>query len=203
MNERSSALIPDTARGNQAAILNAALTAFGEKGFYGASMREVARGAGTSLSNLYNYFPAKADLLAALLRMANDELLSRIQTAVDAAGRRSADRLRAAVEAHVGFVVDHQVASLVALSEIRYLTGAARKRVVAARDSTQGLYEEIVAAGAASGEFATPYPEDAARTVVSMCATIATWYHPDGRLSSAELAAQHGHYALALVQGSL
>jgi AcrR family transcriptional regulator len=203
MNERSSTLIRDTGRGNRTAILNAALAAFGEKGFYGASMREVARGAGTSLSNLYNYFPAKADLLAALLRMANDELLSRIQAAVDKAGRRASDRLRAAVGAHVGFVVDHQVASLVALSEIRYLTGAARKRVVAARDSTQGLYEEIVAAGAASGEFATPYPDDAARNIVSMCAAIATWYHPEGRLSREELATQHAHYALALLQGPL
>lgn len=131
--------------------------------------------------------------------MADDELLGRIQAAVEKAGRRASDRLRAAVEAHTGFVVDHQVASPVASGEIRYLAGVARKRVVAARDSTQGRYEEIVAAGAA----ATPYPDDAARNIVSMCAAIATWYHPEGRLSREELAARHAHYALALLQGPL
>jgi len=205
MTDRSPAptLLRDTGRGNEAAILNAALAAFGEKGFHGASMRDVARGAATSLSNLYNYFPAKSDLLAALLRMANDELLRRIETAVDGAGRRAAARLRAAVVAHVGFVVEHQVLSLVALSEIRYLTGAARTRVVAARDSTQGIYEEIVAAGVASGEFGTPYPDDAARNIVSLCSAISTWYRADGRLSTEELGEQHARYALALLEARL
>ncbi|KAA9156582.1 TetR/AcrR family transcriptional regulator [Amycolatopsis acidicola] len=203
MNERSSpTLIPDTARAGEAAILNAALEAFGDKGFYGASMRDVARGAKTSLSNLYNYFPSKSDLLAAVLRMANDELLNRIQQAVRGAGRRQADRLSAAVRAHVGFVVDHQVASLVALSEIRYLTGAARKRVVAARDSTQGIYEELVAAGATAGEFRTPYPDDAARNIVSMVSAISTWYRPGGRLSAEELGNQHARFALALLEAT-
>ncbi|NKQ57025.1 TetR/AcrR family transcriptional regulator [Amycolatopsis sp. K13G38] len=200
MNSRSSTLVPETARANEAAILNAALEAFSQKGFNGASMRDVARGAGTSLSNLYNYFPSKSDLLAALLRMANDELLNRIETAVAGAGRRATDQLRAAVEAHVRFVVEHQNASLVALSEIRYLTGAARKRVVAARDRTQGLYEEIVAAGAAGGEFGTPHPEDAARNLVSMLSAISTWYSPGGRLDPDALAAQHARFSMALLE---
>ncbi|NKQ57695.1 TetR/AcrR family transcriptional regulator [Amycolatopsis sp. K13G38] len=204
MNERSATtLIPETARGSEAAILNAALEAFGEKGFYGASMRDVARGAKTSLSNLYNYFPAKSDLLAALLRMANDELLNRIQEAVGAAGKRPADRMSAAVRAHVRFVVEHQVASLVALSEIRYLTGAVRKRVVAARDSTQGIYEELVAEGAAAGDFLTPYPDDAARNIVSMVSAISTWYRAGGRLNAEELGGQHARYALALLEAPL
>jgi AcrR family transcriptional regulator len=205
MNARSprTVLIGDTGRGNEAAILNAALEAFGDKGFNGASMRDVARGAGTSLSNLYNYFPSKSHLLAEVLRRANDELYARTSAAVEEAGDAAAARLRDAVRAYVGFVVDHQVAALVAISEVRYLQGPERDRLVAARDSTQAIFAEIVAQGAANGEFRTPYPADAARSIVSLCSAVSTWYRPDGRLSRGQLGEQHARYALALVETPL
>lgn len=202
MNSRSPAvaLTGGSGRRNEAAILDAALTAFGEKGFNGASMRDIARGAQTSLSNLYNYFPSKARLLGALLQGANDELLSRTSTAVERAGGDPVARLREAVKAYVGFVVDHQVAALVAISEIRYLAGDERDQVVRARDNTQSIFGGIVAEGIATGAFATPHASDAARTIVSMCSAISTWYHEGGRLSKEALAEQHARYALALLE---
>lgn len=205
MNDRSpaAALLGDSDRGNKVAILNAALVAFGEKGFNGASMRDIASGAGTSLSNLYNYFPSKSHLLAELLQRANDELLSRTSKAVRNAGGGHAERLREAVKAYVGFVVDHQTAALVAISEIRYLHGEHRNQVVRARDNTQAIFGEIVAEGVAAGEFTTPYPDGAARNIVSMCSAISTWYHPKGQLSKKALAEQHARYALALLETRL
>lgn len=205
MNSRPPSPPPASGNGrkNEAAILQAALEAFGEKGFYGASMRDVARGAATSLSNLYNYFPSKSELLAEVLRWANDELYARIRRAVDEAGDEAAPRLREAVRAYVRFVVEHQVAMLVSVGEVRYLHGPAREPLVAARDSTQAVFAEIVAQGAASGEFRTPYPDDAARAIVSLCSSIAAWYRPDGRLSAGQLAEQHARYCLALVEAVL
>lgn len=205
MNTRppASGQVVGTSRGNEAAILNAALDAFGAKGFHGASMRDIARGAGTSLSNLYNYFPSKSELLAAVLRWANDELYARIRDAVEEAGDEAAPRLREAVRAYVRFVVEHQLAMLVAVGEVRYLQGPARDPLVAARDSTQAIFEEIVKQGAAGGEFRTPYPADAARAIVSLCSSIASWYRPDGRLSTGQLAEQHARYCLALVEAPL
>jgi AcrR family transcriptional regulator len=196
----ASSLIAPSARGNESAILTAALQAFGEQGFNGASMRDIARLAGTSLSNLYNYFPSKSRLLAEVLRRANDVQLQRTRDAVDGAGGTASERLRAGVEEYVSFVVDHQTAALVAISEVRYLGGEDRVAVVGARDATQGIFERIVADGVAAGEFRTPYPADAARTITAMCSAISTWYRPEGRLSKGELAAQHARYALALVE---
>lgn len=205
MNDRSppSVLIAPSARGNESAILNAALEAFGEQGFNGASMRDIARLAGTSLSNLYNYFPSKSRLLAELLRRANDVQLSRTQAAVAGAGPAAAEQLPAAVREYVAFVVDHQAAAMVAISEVRYLGGEDRAGVVQARDTTQGIFARIVADGVATGEFRTPYPDDAARNITAMCSAIATWYRPGGRLSREQLGAQHARYALALVEADL
>lgn len=204
MNARStSALVPDTGRGNEAAILNAALEAFGTKGFNGASMRDVARGAGTSLSNLYNYFGSKSALLAEVLRHANDELAARLRAAVTDAGDDAAPRMREAVRAYVRFIVEHQVAMVVSTNEVRYLTGDDRERLVAGRDATQAIFEEIVAQGVASGEFRTPFPADAARAVLTGLAAVSGWYRPDGRLSRGQLAEEQARYALALLEANL
>jgi AcrR family transcriptional regulator len=204
MNDRSpAALVADTGRGNEAAVLNAALDAFGEQGFHGASMREVAKRAGTSLSNLYNYVPSKSALLAEVLRRANAELVARLRAAVADAGDDASSRLREAVRAYVRFIVEHQVAMVVSTNEVRYLTGADRERLVAERDATQAVFEEIVAQGVAAGEFRTPYPADAARTVLTALGAVAGWYRPDGRLSRGQLAEEQARYALALLEAPL
>ncbi|MCE0765646.1 TetR/AcrR family transcriptional regulator [Pseudonocardia kujensis] len=203
MNTRSGALVADTGRRNEAAILNAAIQAFGTQGFNGASMRDVARGADTSLSNLYNYFPSKSKLLAAALRHANAELRGRILAAVELAGDDAPSRLREAVRAHVGFVVDHRTATLVATNELRYLDPEDRAALVEDRDATQATFEQIVAQGSADGTFRTPYAGDAARAILSTVAAIATWYRPDGPLGRGQLAEQYARFALALLEAPL
>ena len=47
----------------RAAILHAAAQAIAEHGYFGMSMRQLARETGRGLSSFYNYFPSKEDLL--------------------------------------------------------------------------------------------------------------------------------------------
>ena len=55
--EHTRRLLQDTAR-----------EAFLRKGFKAVSMREISRLSGVGLSNIYNYYPCKDDLLAIVLR---------------------------------------------------------------------------------------------------------------------------------------
>ncbi len=48
-------------------IIRAALEYFGQQGYLGASMREIARQGGLSQAGLLHHFPTKADLLTAVL----------------------------------------------------------------------------------------------------------------------------------------
>jgi AcrR family transcriptional regulator len=50
------------------ALLDAALEAFADKGFHGASVASIAARAGTSKALVYAYFPTKEDLLVAVVR---------------------------------------------------------------------------------------------------------------------------------------
>lgn len=54
-------------------ILDACLSAFGETGFYGASMAEIARRAGISHTGLLHHFPRKEDLLTAVLDLRDEQ----------------------------------------------------------------------------------------------------------------------------------
>ncbi len=182
--------------------LAAALDLMAVNGFNGTSIRDIAGAAETSLSNLYNHFSSKSDVLVALLREANDDLLRRIRAGVKAADPGATDRLAAAVAAYVTFSVECQTAAVISLSEFRYLRGEGRTEVVRARDTTESIFRAIVADGAANGEFLTPHPDDATRVIVSICSTISAWYRADGRMSLDELADVHVRYALALVEAS-
>ena len=64
-------------------IFNRALELFAEKGFEGASMRELAKRAGTTPSNVYNYFPSKQALLAEVFETGTAQIRETIE-----AGRR-------------------------------------------------------------------------------------------------------------------
>lgn len=186
-------------RPNEEAIFTASLSAFGELGFHGASMREIAARAGTSLANLYNYVPAKADLLARVLRVANDHLLRDLSDAVDEASPH-VQQLRALVEAYTLWSARNRTAGIVAMSEFRYLSGKQRVDVVAARDQTEQMFTETVLAGVASGEFQTPCPRQAARNIVLLCSAFASWYQPGGASSPEEMAASQARLALAMVE---
>src|SRR4051812_41483680 len=78
------------------AILDAALGLFAEKGFFGTSLRDVARAVGVRESALYNYFPGKEALFEAILdaeTAVKTEQLSAMLDAPAEDGRAQLERL--------------------------------------------------------------------------------------------------------------
>jgi len=65
------------------AILDAALDLFAEKGFFGASLRDVAAAVGVRESALYNYFPSKDALFDALIVTDHEEKTGRLLALAD------------------------------------------------------------------------------------------------------------------------
>ncbi len=60
------------ARDTRTEILNAALELFADKGFYGVSIRDVARATGVGVSALYHHFPSKEELFEAVVLEVRD-----------------------------------------------------------------------------------------------------------------------------------
>jgi AcrR family transcriptional regulator len=98
-----------SAANRRAAILDAALDAFAERGFHETSLEGVAERAGISKALIYEHFASKRDLHRALLETYVGELLGRVMAATEAAeaGER---RLLAGADAFLGFVEERREA---------------------------------------------------------------------------------------------
>jgi AcrR family transcriptional regulator len=186
---------------NRNVVLAAGLEAFSAKGFNGASMRDIASAASTSLSNLYNYFPSKSYLLAQLLLDTGSDLYARLDKALTQAQPDPSSQLAALVAAYVDFIVERPQASIIGISEIRYLEGDQREDVTGVRDATEDLFGDVIRRGCASGAFATPYPKEAARAVVSLCAALSGWYRPEGALGRDDIVARYVEFSHGIVGG--
>jgi AcrR family transcriptional regulator len=81
------------------AILDAALDLFAEKGYFGTSLRDIARAVGVRESALYNYFASKDAMFDALIAVEQETKLVRLAPILDepiADGRAALERLAVA-----------------------------------------------------------------------------------------------------------
>lgn len=185
-----------------ATLLAAAVEVMAAQGYHGTSVRDIAAAAGTSPGLLYQYFASKAALLETLLDRGMDVLVAATEEALDTAGDDPADRLRAAVGAHVRVHLDSQRESLLGNSELRALTGGARSGIVAKRDVQQRLVERVVRDGVRRGVFATEHPREAARVITTACTAVAAWFRPGGELDAEAIVARYQDVALDTVRWS-
>ncbi|QCB50483.1 TetR/AcrR family transcriptional regulator [Rhodococcus sp. PAMC28707] len=184
------------------APLAAALAAFVEQGYHGASVREIAARAGLSVPGLYHHFPSKQALLVGLMKAAMADLLQRSRVAETEAGTSPSARFDAVVTSLLLFHMYRRDQAFIGSTEIRSLEADNRSEYIGQRDEQQRMLDTIVHDGVESGDFDTEYPEDASRAVTTLCVGIAGWYRPDGPLSAPELAAVYLTIARKIVGGS-
>jgi AcrR family transcriptional regulator len=189
------------ARGNGlAAIMRSARDIFAERGYHGASIRDIAKGAGLSLSVLYYYYSGKQELLVALLEDTLADYLRGCEQELAGAGEDPTARLAAFVRATVEYRVRRQVESHLALREIRSLEPERLEQFVEHRDAVPRLLREVIDDGVARGVFHTPYPDEAQRAILAMCNAIAQWYQPSGELTIDDLVERYIYFALTIVE---
>lgn len=158
------------------AILAAASELFAERGYHGASMRDIARSVGLQMASLYHHFGSKQELLVVIMHAVMRDLTSTVADAVAAAGDDPQARLAAAIRAHVRFHAERRPEVIVADSELRSLDAPNRAEVIALRDRHQALFREPIAALGARE------PGIVSTAIVTMCTDVGLWYRDDGRL---------------------
>ncbi|MGA9872404.1 MAG: TetR/AcrR family transcriptional regulator [Rhodococcus sp. (in: high G+C Gram-positive bacteria)] len=182
--------------------LAAALAAFVDQGYHGASIRDIATRAGLSVPGLYHHYPSKQALLVGLTSVAMTELLDRSRSAEAEAGPDPRARFDAVVESLLRFHMFRQQESFIASSEIRSMEPGARAEYIDRRDEQQRQVDRIVAEGVEAGLFRLNNPGDVSRAVVTMCVAVAGWYRADGPLTPDELVARYGEIARNMVRAT-
>ena len=93
-------------------ILDFATEVFADKGYEGASMRDLSRRSGMSLAGLYYYFDSKEKLLYLIQKHTFMTILARLRERL-AASRDPEERIRLFVDNHVDYAVAKQKAMTV------------------------------------------------------------------------------------------
>lgn len=104
------------------AILSAAACVFAEKGYHNASIRDIARASGVSLSGLYYYFDSKEEALFLIQDRAFETLLTQLEEKL-ADVTDPAERLYVLVENQLNYFIANMAEMKVLSHEARSLGG--------------------------------------------------------------------------------
>jgi AcrR family transcriptional regulator len=185
--------------GGREAIATAAREVFQERGYHGASIRDIAKRAGLSLSALYYWHPSKQDLLAALIEDNTLDYFRRCDEALSGVGADPAERLAALVRATVEYRVERQTQSNISNREWRNLEPEHESRLRELRVKATTIWSDIVDAGVSQGVFRCEHPVDARRSAQAACNAIAEWYRPGGTVTTEELVDHYTRIVLRIV----
>lgn len=170
-------------------IYETAATLFAQRGYNGASMRDIARALDLQGASLYSHIAAKEELLWTILERAATQFVGVLEPIAADPLLSPEAKLRAAVHAHVRTIAADPDAATVYFHEWKHLAGPRRDAFLERRARYEQLMREIIAAGMATAEFRTAVePKFVALAVLSVVNWLYTWYNPDGPLTPDEIA---------------
>lgn len=174
-------------RNTRADVVQAAGRLFAARGYHGTSMRDLGRELGLQGSSLYSHIRSKEDLLVDVVQRAADLFESSAERATAHAGDERAT-LRALIAGHVDVLLDHVDEARTFLNEARSLDDPHRERVLAARDSYEQVFRDVLVRGVSSGAFRSDLdPVVTGILLLSILNSVDRWYRPDGRLDRDQL----------------
>ncbi len=180
---------PDTRYDRRfAEILDFATEVFAEKGYEGASMRDLSRLSGMSLAGLYYYFDSKEKLLYLIQKHTFTTIVARLRERLEASSDAE-ERIRIFVHNHVDYAVARQKAMKVLSHEDDVLRDEHGAEVAALKKEYYKICVELVGDLAKAEKLPRLGPKAAKRGGVStrtavmglfgMMNWLYTWYKPN------------------------
>ncbi len=152
---------------------------FGEQGYAGTKLDDIARRAGVSKGTLYLYFASKEALFRAMMTAKLESKLASAEQLLRSWNGNNADLLRSFVISYWELVNQPQTVKLVRLvmSELGNFPELARWHYQEVVLRLRAVVEEILRRGVASGEFRVANIPFTARTLQIICTHTAQFRH--------------------------
>jgi AcrR family transcriptional regulator len=167
-------------------------------GFEGMNLRMLADEIGVKAGSFYNHIESKESLLHMLLSDTMAELKAGLDAAL-AGAADPADALRRFVAFHIEFHAVRRDQVFIGNAELRSLSAAHRRDIVAQRDAYEKRLAAILRAGEAAGRFAPGDVRIATYALIAMLTGVCTWYRAGGRLTVPQLVRQYTRMAFGAV----
>ncbi|MBR1177141.1 TetR family transcriptional regulator [Bradyrhizobium sp. KB893862 SZCCT0404] len=155
-------------------VLDAAATAFAEKGYAGSSIRDIADHLGVRSASLYYYWTSKEAALAAVCETGVTTFIANLTRAASENGS-AAEKVHAAIHVQLSPLAETPYADYIRvfLRHRHELPDKERRHIVALSKQYQKLVHDIFAEGVASGEFrSTLNVEYAAFALLGLCNSV-------------------------------
>ena len=160
-----------------ARILRHAALVFSEKGYEGASIRDISRASRVSLSGLYYYFESKQKLLYLIQLYTFSEIVRRLEECL-AGTHDPVARVRIMVRNHVEYFLHHPVEMKVLSHEAEVLEGRYHREVAEIKKRYYSLALKIFEDLRRSGAARRMNPRVAVLSLFGMMNWIYTWHNP-------------------------
>jgi AcrR family transcriptional regulator len=188
-----------TSDGTYRRLLEVALVRFGERGYHGVSVREIAQAAGIRASSVYSHLASKEQLLFELMLTGHEEHHDYLRTALLDSGTDPADQIVRLVSAHVVMHATFPLLGRVSNRELAALAPESLEKVLAIRTQSEQLFVEVIARGVRLRAFTVADPWLATAAIAAMGIRVAEWWRDDLDYSVEEVAATYGQYALRIL----
>src|SRR3984893_7546932 len=169
---------PRVSLSKQQLILRHAAQVFCEKGYEGASIRDISRSSGVSLAGLYYYIKSKQELLYLIQIHTFKTIVSRLEQELSRASG-PVEKLRILVHNHLDYFLQHPLEMKVLAHEDEALEGVFRKEVLEVKRRSVkialGIFEEMRRSGVAR----QLNPRVAVLTLFGMMNWTYTWHRPE------------------------
>ncbi len=167
-------------------ILAAAVQLFAEYGYHAAPLRDIARVAGIQAASIYHHYPNKQSLLVEIMQVHMQRLNSHLQHILQEY-QDPLQRLQEAIANHIRLHTTYKAEFFIIDTEIRALESENRATILALRDTYEALLQEILNDGMTRGIFRHSDSKVASYAIIAMCTQVATWFRPDGRLTTQQV----------------
>jgi len=168
---------PRDSEGKLQHILLISAQTFAEHGFEGASIRDISRATGISLSGLYYYFESKQHLLYLIQYNAFTSILERARTRLEGV-RGPETRLRVLVHNHIDYFLTHPNEMKVLAHEEEALEPPYREEISAIKRRYYALAREIFDAISLAGLTPGLNPRVAVLSLFGMMNWVYKWHKP-------------------------
>lgn len=179
-------------------LLDAAVTAFAERGFHGTTTRHIAAAAGMSPAAVYVHHKSKEELLYLIADRGHRRILDLVRTTIASQSEPSAQLaavMKALAEDHAH---DHERARVIN-NELAALSGRHRQAIFKLRRTISAEIRGLVERGVDVGVFNTPDPGMAATALLSLNLDIGRWYRGGRAWSPEDVGIFYADLALRIV----
>jgi AcrR family transcriptional regulator len=169
------------------ATYRAAVELFYKQGYGATSLRQIADRVGVQVGSLYNYINSKEEVLLHIMSGVLDDLIVAVESEM-AQVDDPVGKIEAFMHASIRFHGTHRRETFIGNSELRALSPANRKAMVAKRDRYEQMLATAIHNAVEAGVLHVDDEQMAAFAGLAICSHVASWYRSGHRLGLDQVA---------------